>query len=96
MQKPVRTLVAAALLGTFFPAFAASPSADPTAGDVPLYGTFHDTPSNFVFVKLPTGWVFVAKDEGSRVHEVFRDGPTGFVFVKLSGGWKFVPPPHLD
>jgi hypothetical protein len=59
-----------------------------------MYGTFHDIPSNFVFVKLPTGWDFVGMDAGGRHHKVYRDGPTGFVFVKLSTGWKFVSPVH--
>lgn len=62
----------------------------PNAG-TPLYSTYHDGPSGFVFVKLPQGWTFVARDEGAASHEVFHDASTGFVFVKLSTGWKFMP-----
>lgn len=62
----------------------------PVAQGVELYGTFHDAQTNFVFVKLPTGWAFVAADDASSQHDVFLDAATGFVFVKLSGGWKFV------
>jgi opacity protein-like surface antigen len=62
----------------------------PSAQDADLYGTFHDGQTDFVFVKLPTGWVFVAQDPTASHHEVFLDAGTGFVFVKLSDGWKFV------
>lgn len=60
--------------------------ASPTA----LYGTFHDRQTDFVFVKLPQGWVFAGRDERASRHEVFHDAATGFVFVKLSSGWKFL------
>ena len=60
------------------------------AADAALYDTFQERDSNFVFVKQPVGWTFVAKDEAHRAHEVFRDESTGFVFVKLATGWKFV------
>jgi len=62
----------------------------PTAQAVTLFGTFHDAQTNFVFVRLPSGWAFVAEDAASSRHPVFFDTTTGFVFVKLSGGWKFV------
>ena len=62
----------------------------PNAG-TPLYSTYHDGPSDFVFVKLPQGWTFVARDDGAGSHEVFHDASTGFVFVKLSTGWRFLP-----
>jgi hypothetical protein len=57
-----------------------------------LYDTYHDLPTGFVFVKLPTGWRFVGRDLESRSHEVFVDAPTGFVFVKTSEGWRFITP----
>jgi len=60
------------------------------AADAPMYGTYHDKATDFVFVKLADGWSFVARDEGAQSHDVFRDAHTGFVFVKLSSGWKFV------
>ena len=60
------------------------------ADKAPVYGVFHDEPTNFVFVKLPQGWVFAGSDESKGRHEVFLDEPTKFVFVKLSNGWKFV------
>ena len=57
-----------------------------------LYDTYHDVPTGFVFVKLPTGWRFVGRDLEARSHEVFLDPPTGFVFVRTSEGWRFVAP----
>lgn len=60
------------------------------ASQTALYGVFHDRPTNFVFVKLPQGWVFAGKDDLADDHQVFLDAATGFVFVKLSGGWKFI------
>ena len=60
------------------------------ASQTQLYGVFHDAATNFVFVKLPQGWVFAGSDESKGRHEVFLDEPTKFVFVKLSNGWKFV------
>jgi hypothetical protein len=55
-----------------------------------LYDTFHDVPTGFVFVKLPTGWHFVDRDLEGSSHEVFVDAPTDFVFVKTSTGWHFI------
>lgn len=60
------------------------------ASQAELYGVFHDRQTNFVFVKLPQGWVFAGRDDLKAHHEVFHDASTGFVFVKLSGGWKFL------
>lgn len=60
------------------------------ASQTELYGVFHDRPTNFVFVKLPQGWIFAGRDELKGHHEVFHDASTGFVFVKLSGGWRFL------
>jgi len=57
-----------------------------------LYDTYHDLPTGFVFVKLPSGWRFVGRDLESRSHEVFLDTATGFVFVKTSEGWRFITP----
>ena len=60
------------------------------ASQTALYGVFHDGPTDFVFVKLPQGWIFAGHDPLQAHHEVFLDASTGFVFVKLSGGWKFI------
>ncbi len=60
------------------------------ASHAQLYGVFHDTATNYVFVKLPQGWVFAGKDDLAAYHEVFLDASTQFVFVKLSSGWKFL------
>lgn len=57
-----------------------------------LYDTFHDLPTGFVYVKLPTGWRFVGRDLENRSHAVFHDAPTGFVFVRTSEGWRFIAP----
>ncbi|KQU91708.1 hypothetical protein ASC78_01940 [Variovorax sp. Root318D1] len=62
-----------------------------TAG---LYETFHDVPTGFVFVKLPSGWHFVDRDLEGSSHKVFVDAPTGFVFVKTSDGWRFINRDH--
>ena len=60
------------------------------ASQAERYGVFHDRPTDFVFVKLPQGWVFAGRDELKGHHEVFYDASTGFIFVKLSSGWKFL------
>ena len=60
------------------------------AAQAELYGVFHDTPTAFVFVKLPQGWVFAGSDDVDRHHEVFLDASTRYAFVKLSTGWKFL------
>jgi hypothetical protein len=60
------------------------------AAQTDLYGVFHDRPTDFVFVRLPQGWVFAGRDELSSHHDVFLDPSTGFVFVKMSRGWKFL------
>ena len=54
------------------------------------YDVFHDRQTDFVFVRLPPGWIFAGRDELKASHEVFHDASTGFVFVKLSAGWKFL------
>ena len=60
------------------------------ASQTQLYGVFHDTATNFVFVKLPQGWIFAGCDELQSQHDVFLDASTEFVWVKLSTGWKFL------
>jgi hypothetical protein len=60
------------------------------ANQANLYDVFHDRQTDFVFVRLPQGWIFAGCDELSAFHEVFHDTSTGFVFVKLSAGWKFL------
>ena len=61
-----------------------------TASQTQLYGVFHDAATNFVFVKLPQGWVFAGRDDLQSQHDVFLDVSTAFVYVKLSTGWKFL------
>lgn len=61
-----------------------------TADVAALYDTYHDRETGFVFVKLPQGWSFVARESEYRSHAVFVDAATGFVFVELSSGWKLV------
>jgi uncharacterized protein YcnI len=61
-----------------------------SASQTQLYGVFHDAATNFVFVKLPQGWIFAGRDDLKSYHEVFLDPSTEYVFVKLSTGWKFV------
>ena len=58
--------------------------------DAQLYDAYHDRATDFVFVRLPSGWKFVGRDGAALTHEVFYDAPTGFVFVKTGRGWVFV------
>ena len=60
------------------------------ASQTQLYGVFHDAATNFVFVKLPQGWIFAGSDKLQSHHDVFLDASTEFVWVKLSSGWKFL------
>ncbi len=60
------------------------------ASQTQVYGVFHDAATNFVFVKLPQGWIFAGRDDLVNHHEVFLDASTEFVWVKLSTGWKFL------
>lgn len=64
----------------------------PQAAAASQYDTYHDRPTGFVFVKLPSGWRFVGRDLEGGSHKVFHDASTGFVFVKTSEGWRFVTP----
>lgn len=90
MKKSLLALGAALALSLSAHASVLPTQTQPSAESVSLYGTFHDGQTDFVFVKLPHGWAFVAQDTDARSHDVFVDASTGFVFVKLSGGWKFV------
>lgn len=90
MLKTLLAAAAALTLATSAPASVLDTQTHPTAAAVAPYGVFHDGVTNFVFLRLPEGWRFVARDEAAMSHEVFLDAGTGFVFVKLSGGWKFV------
>jgi len=60
------------------------------AQEAQLYDTYHDQATDFVFVRLPSGWKFVGRDALSATHAVFHDPATGFVFVNTSGQWSFV------
>ena len=90
MYKMLTAILFAMTVATASHASVLDSTTQSAAADASLYDTFHESSSNFVFVNLPSGWTFVAKDEGPRTHSVFRDEATGFVFVKLSSGWKFV------
>ncbi len=90
MNKILTAILLATTLATASHASVLDTETQSVAADAVPYDTFHEAGSDFVFVKLPSGWTFVAKDGGPRAHEVFRDEATGFVFVKLSSGWKFV------
>jgi hypothetical protein len=95
MKKYVPSLLASLVLSLSLGLSSAHASVLDTAttaaaSQTELYGVFHDRPTNFVFVKLPQGWVFAGQDDALDHHEVFLDPSTGFVFVKLSGGWKFL------
>jgi len=54
--------VAAALLVSSAPAAAASPATPLAVAD---YTVFIDPPTQFVFVKLPQGWKFAGKADGT-------------------------------
>jgi uncharacterized protein YcnI len=93
MKKSIASLLAGLLLLAGLASAQASVLDTATtfaASQTALYGVFHDRPTDFVFVKLPQGWIFAGRDELQGHHEVFLDPSTGFVFVKLSGGWKFI------
>lgn len=90
MKKSLLALVVSLAVALSANASVLPTQTQPTAQAVSLYGTFHDAQTDFVFVKLPQGWAFVAQDDQSLSHDVFVDASTGFVFVKLSSGWKFV------
>jgi len=93
-MKPLAlSLLASLVLSLGLPAAQASvlePATTAAASATELYGVFHDAPTDFVFVKLPQGWVFAGRDGGERQHDVFVDPSTSFVYVRLSSGWKFV------
>jgi hypothetical protein len=93
MKKSIASLLAGLLLSAGFASAHASVLDTATtfaASQTALYGVFHDRPTDFVFVKLPQGWIFAGRDERGNQHEVFLDPSTGFVFVRLSDGWKFL------
>lgn len=90
MKTAFLSAAAGLLLVTAAQASSLATSTSLVAEQTQTYGTFHDQPTHHVFVKLPSGWKFVGKDDQAQGHEVFRDASTGFVFVKLSQGWKFV------
>jgi hypothetical protein len=50
------------------------------ASQTELYGVFHDTATNFVFVKLPQGWVFAGCD---KLREPSRSVPRCVDRVRL-------------
>jgi uncharacterized protein YcnI len=93
MKKSIVSLLAGLLLSAGLASAQASvldTATTFTASQTALYGVFHDRPTDFVFVKLPQGWIFAGRDEFQGHHDVFLDPSTGFVFVKLSSGWKFI------
>jgi hypothetical protein len=76
----------AAGLANAAPASAAPAGAEAT----PLYGIFQHAPTGYVFVKLPSGFVFAGRDDALASRSVLRHATSGFVFVQLADGWKFV------
>jgi uncharacterized protein YcnI len=93
MKKSIASVLAGLLLSAGLASAQASVLDTATtfaASQTELYGVFHDRPTDFVFVKLPQGWIFAGQDQFQGHHDVFLDPSTGFVFVKLSSGWKFI------
>lgn len=90
-MKNLFALLAAVSLATLSQASVLDTQTRPNAENAPLYATYHDGPTDYVYVRLPAGWSFVGRDAEAHSHEVFRDASTGFVYVKLSEGWKFMP-----
>ena len=93
MKHLTRSFLASVLLALSLSPAHASVLDTATTSDAsraPLYGVFHDSATDFVFVKLPQGWVFAGRDDLAGHHDVFLDASTRFVFVKLSSGWKFL------
>ena len=85
-----RHLLAAALAA----ACAVAPSlahADKVARVVPVYTVFVDPPTGFVFVKLPKGWMFVAKVGARDVAKV----PPHVVTEMLTGRYDDEVPEQL-
>ncbi|HJV72320.1 hypothetical protein [Ideonella sp.] len=60
MIKPIATAFAALLIG-------ASAFAQPASVPVKDFDVYVDTPTGFVFVKLPAGWKFVAKLDSAEM-----------------------------
>jgi hypothetical protein len=93
MKSIFSSLAAAAALSfTLVSAPAAvlrAPTVAQATSGTSIYRVFQDRQTDFVFVRMPRGWVFVGKDAAPGRHPVFVDEPTGFVFVQLSDGWKF-------
>lgn len=79
------------LAGTLISLAAGFANAAPAgAEDTPLYGIFQHAPTGYVFVKLPSGFVFAGRDDALASRSVLRHATSGFVFVQLADGWKFV------
>jgi hypothetical protein len=93
MKHLALSLLASLVLSLGFPSAQASvldTATTAAASQTQLYGVFHDAATDFVFVKLPQGWIFAGCDKLQSHHEVFLDPSTEFVWVKLSTGWKFL------
>ena len=93
MKKTLQSLFAATALVAGLASTQAAVLQAPTVAEATsstsIYRVFRDRQTDFVFVRMPRGWVFVGKDARPGSHPVYVDEPTGFVFVKLSDGWKF-------
>jgi hypothetical protein len=60
MIKSIATTIAALLIG-------ASAFAEPASVPVKDFDVYVDTPTGFVFVKLPAGWKFVARIDDAEL-----------------------------
>lgn len=60
MIKPIATTFAALLIG-------ASAFAQPASVPVKDFDVYVDTPTGFVFVKMPAGWKFVARLDAAEM-----------------------------
>jgi hypothetical protein len=79
------------LAGTLISLAASFANAAPAGAEAtPLYGIFQHAPTGYVFVKMPSGFVFAGRDDLLASHAVLRHDASGFVFVQLTEGWKFV------
>lgn len=64
MIKPIATAFTALLIGAS--AFAQQPASVP----VKDFDVYVDTPTGFVFVKLPAGWKFVARVDAAEMNHL--------------------------
>ena len=90
MKKALLPVLAGTLISLAAGFANAAPAASTDAEATPLYGVFQHAPTGYVFVKLPSGFVFAGRDDALASRSVLRHATSGFVFVQLADGWKFV------